>query len=564
VEKIWLDSYPSNVPHTVDLQPEHTLATLIENACQEFAQRPAFSNFGSVLSFADVERSAWSFAAYLQHNQKLVVGERVALMMPNMLAYPITLFGVLLSGGVVVNINPQYTSRELAHQLNDSGARVLVVFESMLSTVAEISEQFPDVHIIVARLGDFMSWPKATLINRLSRHGASKPPGAFHANITLLNAIAAGSREAFSPPHLEQHDLAFLQYTGGTTGRSKGAMLSHGNILANVLQVNAWFAPLTVRGAESIITALPLYHIYALTGNCLAFFSEGGLNCLISDPRNLKSFIKTLKRVRFTAISGVNTLFNALLQHPDFRTVDFTALKFTSGGGMAVQRAVAEHWQSVTGCAIAEGYGLTESSPVVTINRFDVDSFTGCIGLPVPSTEIRIVDDDGLELGLDSPGELCVRGPQVMQGYWNSADETAATLSDDGWLRTGDVALMREGGYLSIVDRKKDLILVSGFNVYPNEIEDVAVCHAQILEASAIGVADEKSMEAVRLVVVRSDPALDEQNVIAWCREQLTNYKVPRSVIFVDELPKSNVGKILRREVRERFGAPLAQDRDPH
>jgi long-chain acyl-CoA synthetase len=554
VEKIWLKSYPPGVPHTIDPDLHGSLVSLIDDACIEFADRPAFTNFGSLMTFSEFDHHAAAFAAYLQNVEGLKPGERVALMMPNMLAYPVALLGVLRCGGVVVNTNPQYTARELAHQLGDSGARIIVVFENMLSTVAEVRERFPTLRIVIARIGDFMSWPKAWLFNRATRRRALMPIPKLANGIRLLSAIKIGITRSFAQPPIDSHDLAFLQYTGGTTGRSKGAMLSHRNIVANVLQVNAWFGALAVRGEEVIVTALPLYHIYALTGNCLAFVSQGGLNCLITDPRNLKTFIKAIKRVPFTTMSGVNTLFNALLQDAEFASVDFSTLKFTSGGGMAVQRAVADHWQRVTGSVIAEGYGLTESSPVVTVNRFDIGSFSGGIGLPVPSTEVRIVDADGNELGVEQAGELCVRGPQVMQGYWNSPEDTADTLDSDGWLSTGDIAVLGADGYLRIVDRKKDLILVSGFNVYPNEIEDIVVSHPGVLEAAAIGIADPKSGEALRLVLVRSDQDLEVETVVAWCREHLTAYKVPRSVVFADDLPKSNVGKILRREVRVLFG----------
>ncbi len=554
MEKIWLKSYPDTVPHTVDPSQHASLVALVDLACREFAERPAFANFGVSMSFAELDRAAEGFAAYLQSFAGVEPGARVALMMPNMLAYPVALIGVLRAGGVVVNTNPQYTARELATQLADSGAHVLVVFENALDTVAGIIEDFPDLRIVVTRIGDFMPWAKGMLINRMARRRAERKVPALPASVPMIEAVERGLAARLTRPALGGDDLAFLQYTGGTTGRAKGAMLTHRNIVANILQVNAWFGPHTARGEEIIITALPLYHIYALTANCFAFLSQGGLNYLITDPRNLKTFIKEMKRVRFTSITGVNTLFNALLQHPDFAGIDFSALKFSSGGGMAVQRAVAEQWQALTGNVLAEGYGLTESSPVVTVNRFDVDTFTGCIGLPVPSTEIRLLDEHGRPLGIDEPGELCVRGPQVMQGYWNNAEETARVLDDEGWLRTGDIAVMRDDGYLRIVDRKKDLIIVSGFNVYPNEIEDVAVAHPGVSEAAAIGVDDEKSGEAVRLVVVRADDDLTRDDLLTWCRERLTGYKVPRSVVFVDALPKSTIGKILRREVRERYG----------
>ena len=552
MDPIWLKSYPSDVPATIDEHAYPSLAALCDAACQEFADRPAFGNYGSQMSFAELDRQARAFAGYLQAHCGIVRGDRVALMMPNILAYPVALLGVLRAGGVVVNTNPQYTPRELKAQLSDAGARAIVIFEQSLATLRATGTALE--HVIVAHLGDCMPRAKGFLFNRAARRRAHTATVDMAEAIPFMRALESGAQAGFAAPAIADSDLAFLQYTGGTTGRSKGAMLSHGNVTANILQVVAWFGGRAERGREIIITALPLYHIYALTGNCFAFMALGGMNYLITDPRDLRSFIKELKRIPFTTISGVNTLFNALLSHPDFTSVDFSHLKFTSGGGMAVQRDVAERWQAVTGCVLAEGYGLTEASPVVAINRFDVSTFTGCIGLPVPSTECKIVDDSGAELAAGIAGELCVRGPQVMQGYWNSPEESANVLRD-GWLHTGDIALIQEDGYLRIVDRKKDMILVSGFNVYPNEIEDVAVAHPGVHEAAAIGVPDDKSGEAVKLVVVRADPALDADSVLDWCRERLTAYKRPRSVVFVDELPKSNVGKILRREVRELHGS---------
>jgi long-chain acyl-CoA synthetase len=554
VENAWRKSYPQDVPYLIDPEQFSSVVSLIDAACEEFPKRPAFANFGSFMSFAEFDRHADAFAAYLQNVALLKPGDRVALMMPNMLAYPVALLGVLRAGGVAVNTNPLYTAHELSHQLQDSGARIIVAFEHALATVSTAVADLAPVQVVVTHLGDFMAWPKAQIFNRVARRRASVPIARIANSVTLLQAIGRGRSTTLTRPQIAAQDLAFLQYTGGTTGRAKGAMLSHRNIVANILQVSAWFGGNVVRGHEIIITALPLYHIYALTGNYLTFLAHGGLNYLISDPRDLKTFVKEIKRVPFTTISGVNTLFNALLHHPDFASVDFSHLKFSSAGGIAVQRSVAEHWQRVTGSVLAEGYGLTETSPVVAANRFDLKTFSGCIGLPLPSTEVRIVDDKGGVLGIDEPGELHVRGPQVMQGYWNNPQETARAIDADGWLGTGDVAILREDGYLRIVDRKKDLILVSGFNVYPNEVEDVAVAQGQVHEAAAIGISDSKSGEAVRLVVVRTDPVLDAETLLTWMREHLTGYKVPRSVVFVDELPKSTVGKILRREVRALHG----------
>ena len=477
MDRPWWKSYPPDVPREIDLTSHDSLVSLCAAACREFAERPVVGNFGVYLRYAELERHSLAFATCLQQRFGVKRGDRVALMMPNILAYPVALLGVLRCGAVVVNTNPQYTPRELAHQLSDAGARVIVIFESVLPTLAAARSETPVEHVIVCRLGDFMPWPQRWFYNlgarRKSPESAVLPVGA----IALMAAIRIGRRHEFTPPTLGHDDLAFLQYTGGTTGRAKGAMLTHGNLVANVLQVVAWFGARAERGREIVITALPLYHIYALTSNCFAFMSQGGMNYLITDPRDLNGFIKELKRVRFTTFTGVNTLFNALVSHPDFASIDFSAFKFTNGGGMAVQRSVAERWQLITGSVLAEGYGLTEASPVVAVNRFDVTAFTGCIGLPVPSTECQIVDEQGCALPANTPGELCVRGPQVMRGYWNAPEETRAVLDADGWLHTGDIAVVQDDGYLRIVDRKKDLILVSGFNVYPNELEDVAAAH---------------------------------------------------------------------------------------
>lgn len=554
MDKPWLNSYPPDMPATIDADAYPSLVHLINQSCTEFADNIAFSNFGSRLHFSELDKAATAFATYLQQTLGLKRGERVALMMPNMLAYPVTLLGALRAGAVVVNVNPQYTERELSHVIEDSGARALVIFEAALAVSASVEASHPALALIVARIGDFMIWPKAMLFNSMARRRAEITVTVPERALSLEQALDAGRKQTFEPVDLCGQDLAFLQYTGGTTGRSKGAMLTHRNIIANLMQINAWFGPKVERGKEIIITALPLYHIYALTGNCFAFMAHGSQNYLISDPRNIRTFVKEMKRVKFTAISGVNTLFNALVQNKAFHELDFSALKFTSGGGMAVQGAVAEQWQRVTGLPIGEGYGLTEASPVVTSNRIDATEFTGSIGLPVPSTEVKIVDDNGTELALNEAGEMWVRGPQVMCGYWNNTEETAAVLSADGWLKTGDIARMDEQGYCYIVDRKKDMVVVSGFNVYPNEIEEVLVQHPDVNEAAAIGVKDEKSGEAVRAVVVSHSDTPDGDAIIAWCRENLAAYKIPRSIVFADALPKSNVGKILRREVREIYG----------
>ncbi len=555
MRNLWLANYPAGVPHEIDSSAYSSLVQLCEEAWKQYPDNRAFGNFSTYLTFSDIERLSGAFASYLQQDAHVRPGDRVAIMAPNILQYPVAMLGVLRAGGIVVNTNPQYTPRELRHQLIDSGAKCIVVFKNMLPTVHEIAGDTPLEYIITTELGDLFPFPKSLVFNLAARRGQAKFTGTFAIEITSFNtALKRGAKATLEPPSIKPDDLAFLQYTGGTTGASKGAMLSHGNVIANVLQVAAWFGGAAVKGNEITITALPLYHVYALTANCFGFFHQGAMNYLITDPRDTTRFIKELMRVPFTAISGVNTLFNSLLTHEKIVEVDFSHLKFSSGGGMAVQTAVAEAWGKLTGSIISEGYGLTEASPVVCANPFDVEEFTGSIGVPVPSTQCKIVKDDGVDATVGEPGELYVRGPQVMQGYWQRPDDTAAAIDEDGWLHTGDIALMREDGFFKIVDRKKDLILVSGFNVYPNEIEEVVALHPFVDEVAAIGVADDKTSEAVKIVVVRSDPGLQAQELITHCRAQLTAYKVPRHVEFVDDLPKSNVGKILRRAVKKQYG----------
>jgi len=558
MDKIWLASYPPGTPQTIDPQRYRSLVDLLDSGCREFGDRPALASFGARLDYAALDRFARSFAAYLQSRCAISPGDRIGLMMPNMLAYPVALLGALRAGAVVVNCNPLYTASELAHQLGDAGVKTLIAFEQALPTIAALPAAVAPTRIIVTRIGDFMPRWRSLLVNFVVRRRAGGKPTMPAAAVGLPDAVDEGARLDFSAPAMTHDDLAFLQYTGGTTGRSKGAMLTHGNVVANVLQASAWFEGNVDRGHEVVITALPLYHIYALTANCFTTIATGGLNCLITDPRDLDGLVRELGRVPFTTMTGVNTLFAALLEHPGFARIDFSTLKFTSAGGMAVQRSVAERWHAVTGCVLAEGYGLTEASPVVTVNRFDVDAFTGSIGLPVPSTEVRIVDDAGHEVAVGEHGELQVRGPQVMRGYWNDPVETARVIDATGWLRTGDIARFDMSGYIYLIDRKKDVILVSGFNVYPAEIEDVVAAHPGVREVAAIGVPDKRSGESVCLVVVRADPALTASAVTDWCRERLTAYKIPRSVQFADTLPKSAVGKILKRNLRERYAARQA------
>ncbi|MCD0505205.1 AMP-binding protein [Bordetella petrii] len=550
MERIWLDSYPPGVPADIDISPYESLLTILDNSCRRFAGRPAYTCLGTTITYAQLDRLSRDFAAWLQ-SRGLRQGDRVALMMPNLLQYPVCLFGALRAGCAVVNCNPLYTAHELAHQLADSGAQAIVIAENFAHT---LQQALPDTalrHVVTTSVGGLLGPLKGLAVNFVVRHikrkvPAWKLPGA----ITLGAALSAGSRLPLQAPALTRADPAFLQYTGGTTGVAKAAVLTHGNMLANLCQAHAWVRGLVREGEECVVTALPLYHVFALTANCLVFMKLGARNLLIVDPRDMSSFIKDLRNTPFSAITGVNTLFRGLLNHPDFAGLDFSRLRLTMGGGMAVQRAVAQRWHEVTGIALAQAYGLTETAPAVTINPLDVTDFTGSIGLPVPSTELSIRDDDGVELPRGETGEICVRGPQVMSGYWNRPDETALVFHRDGFLRTGDMGYVDERGYVFLVDRKKDMILVSGFNVYPNEVEDVAALHPGVREVAAIGVPDERSGEVVKLFVIRRDPELDAQALIAHCRQHLTGYKVPRHVEFRDDLPHTAVGKILRRELR--------------
>ncbi|WP_386066255.1 long-chain-fatty-acid--CoA ligase [Tahibacter sp. UC22_41] len=551
-QRPWLANYPSGVPAEIDLHEFSSVVAVLESACERFRDRPAFSNMGKVLSYDDIDRLSRQFAAFLTGDLGLKRGDRVALMMPNVLQYPIAIFGVLRAGLTVVNTNPMYTPRELKHQLVDSGAAAIVVLDNFAATVAEVLADTPVKHVITTGLGDLLGFPKALITNLVVKYVKKLvPPFRIDGQIRFNDALARGARQTFRRAELGHDDIAFLQYTGGTTGVAKGAMLTHGNLVANMQQASIWIGRNAKLGHEIIITALPLYHIFALTANGLVFMKFGGLNYLITNPRDMPGFVKELSQVRFTAITGVNTLFNGLLNTPGFDQVDFSNLHLTLGGGMAVQRAVAERWKKVTGVTLVEAYGLTETSPAACMNPLDLPEYNGSIGLPIPSTEVSIQDDNGNELPIGDIGELCVRGPQVMKGYWNRPEETAKVLTVSGWLHTGDIARMDEKGYVYIVDRKKDMILVSGFNVYPNEIEDVVATHPGVLEVAAIGVPDEKSGEAVKIIVVRKDPNLTAEDLRQHCKANLTGYKQPRYIEFRDSLPKSNVGKILRRELRD-------------
>ncbi len=553
-ERPWLKSYPEGVPAEIDMGRYASINDLFEQSCRDYSDLPAFSNLGVRLSFSELDRLSRDCGAWLQNGLGLKKGDRVALMMPNVLQYPVALFGALRAGLVVVNVNPLYTPRELSHQLEDSGAAAIIVLANFAHTLAACREKLHHLrHIVITEVGDLLGFPKRPIVNFVVKRVKRMVPAySLSGALDFLDGLSDGARMPLDAPPIAHDDLAFLQYTGGTTGIAKGAMLTHGNLVANMLQASAWISRDLRQGQEVIITALPLYHIFALTANCLVFMSIGGHNVLITNPRDMKAFLKDLEKTPFTAITGVNTLFNALLNQERFRALDFSGLRLALGGGMAVQRPVAERWKQVTGHTLVEAYGLTEASPAVCINPIDLAEYNGSIGLPIPSTDCSIRDEDAgtRELATGEVGELCVRGPQVMRGYWNRPDETQKVLSDDGWLRTGDMGRMDDNGFFYIVDRKKDMILVSGFNVYPNEIEDVAASHPGVLEAGAVGVESESSGEVVKLVVVRKDPSLTADALRDWLRGELTAYKVPKIIEFREELPKSNVGKILRRELR--------------
>ena len=550
MEKIWLKSYPPGVPAEIDVNQYASLREVLEESCAKFGSRPAYSCMGRTITFAELDRLSAAFGAFLQA-RGVTKGARVALMMPNVLQYPVCLFGILRVGCTVVNVNPLYTPRELEHQLDDSGAEMIVVVENFAHTLAEVLSKTEVKHVIVTTIGEMLGL-KGMLVDFVLRYvkkmiPAWEIPGATR----LSDALAEGGKRKLEPVAIGHEDIAFLQYTGGTTGVAKGAMLLHRNIIANLLQAGAWVKPFLGNKRHVVITPLPLYHIFSLTANCLIFMTLGAENVLITNPRDIPGLVKEMSKHSFTAITGVNTLFNALLNNAEFQKLDFSTLQMTLGGGMAVQRAVAERWEKVTGKPLIEAYGLTETSPAATINPLDLPEYNGAIGLPISSTDLVLRDDEGKDVGLGDRGEICIKGPQVMAGYWKRPEETAKIIDRDGWLATGDIGVVDERGYVRIVDRKKDMILVSGFNVYPNEIEAVVAMHPGVLECAAVGVPDEKSGEAVKLFVVKKDPALTAEALLAHCREQLTGYKCPRDVEFRTELPKSNVGKILRRELRD-------------
>jgi len=553
MEKIWLRSYPSGVPEFIDVNEFQSLGQLFEQSCTQYKDRVAYINMGVGITYGELDRLSRDFAAYLQDVLKLPKGARVALMMPNLLQYPVCMFGALRAGYVVVNCNPLYTHRELEHQLKDAGADVIVIVENFAHTLEQALPLLPQLkHVVVTSLGDMLGLAKGTVVNLVVRHVKKMVPAwKLPGHVKFKDVMAKGKGATLRPVPVSHDDIAYLQYTGGTTGVAKGAMLLHRNIIANLQQAHAWIEPFLHKDQQLIITALPLYHIFSLTANCLTFLKIGATNVLITNPRDIPGFVKELGQYKFTVITGVNTLFNALLNNPDFAKLDFSALRAALGGGMAVQKAVAQKWKEVTGKPLIEAYGLTETSPAATINPLDLPEFNGAIGLPISSTEIAIRDDQGNDLPVGQAGEISIRGPQVMKGYWLRPDETEAVFFPDGFLRTGDVGVMDEKGFVRIVDRKKDMILVSGFNVYPNEVEAVVAMHPAVMEVAAVGVPDERSGEAVKVFVVLKDKSVTKESIIAHCKENLTGYKVPHLIEFRDELPKTNVGKILRRALKE-------------
>ncbi|GEA49505.1 long-chain-fatty-acid--CoA ligase [Vibrio inusitatus NBRC 102082] len=551
MNKPWLSRYPSDVPEMIDPDSYPSLVEMFENSVLRFADQPAFLNMGSVMTYRKLEERSRAFAAYLQNELKLKKGDRVALMMPNLLQYPIALFGVLRAGCIAVNVNPLYTPRELEHQLNDAEVETIVIVSNFANTLEQIVDNTPVKNVVLTSLGQMLPTAKGTVVDFVVKYVKGMVPKYdLPGAISFKQALHKGRRLQYVKPFMSGEDIAFLQYTGGTTGVAKGAVLTHRNMVANVLQAKGAYAAKLEEGKELVVTALPLYHIFALTVNGLLFLELGANNLLITNPRDIPTFVKELKKVPFTAITGVNTLFNALVNNEDFHELNFSRMKLAVGGGMAVQQAVADKWKKTTGVFLLEGYGLTECSPLVSGCPHDMTDYNGAIGLPVPSTEVRIVNDEGEPLENTEIGELQVRGPQVMQGYWKRPEATREVITQDGWLSTGDIVKFDDEGFLHIVDRKKDMILVSGFNVYPNEIEDVVALHGKVLEVAAIGEPHDVSGETVKICVVKRDPSLTKDELINHCRQHLTGYKIPRIVEFMEDLPKTNVGKILRRELR--------------
>lgn len=555
MDKFWLKSYPADIPAEIDITQYRSLVHLMEEAFRKYADRPAYICMGKSITFAEVDALSKKFGAWLQ-SKGLQKGARVAVMMPNVLQYPIAIPAILRAGYVVVNVNPLYTPRELEHQLIDSGAEAIIILENFARTLEKVIDKTSVKHVVVARMGDLLGGAKGMIVNFVVRNVKKLVPAfSLPDSVPFNRMLSEASGMVLKPVELSHDDVAFLQYTGGTTGVSKGATLVHRNMIANVLQSDAWLQPALIAEPRvdqlMIVCALPLYHVYALTVCYLVGVRAGAVNLLIPNPRDIPAFIKELSKYKFNMIPAVNTLFNALLNHPDFAKLDFSSLKVTAAGGMAIQKVVAEKWYKTTGCPIAEGYGMSETSPIVISNLCGVAEHNGSIGIPFPSTDIMILDDEGRPVPLGQPGEIAIRGPQVMAGYWKRPDETAKVMTPDGFLKSGDIGTMDANGYIRIVDRKKDMILVSGFNVYPNEIEDVVAAHSGVLECACVGVPDANTGEAVKLFVVRRDPSLTVEQLTAYCKEQFTGYKRPKYIEFRDQLPKTNVGKILRRELRD-------------
>ena len=549
--KIWHKGYDAGVPYEINPNEYSSINDVLDVGFTKFRTLAAFHNMGTTLSYGEVDILSKKFASYLQNDLQLQKGDRVALMMPNILQYPIALFGILRAGLIAVNVNPLYTPRELEHQLKDAGCKAIVIYANSASVLEKIIAATPVKTVILTEIGDMLKFPKNYIVNFVIKNVKKMvPPFNISNAINFKECLSKGNADKFKKIDVKLEDTAFLQYTGGTTGVAKGAVLTHKNIVANMLQARAWIKNLITDGKEIIITPLPLYHIFSLTANCFIFNSVGALNVLITNPRDIPGFVKELKKWKFTAITGVNTLFNGLLNNEEFKKLDFSHLKVSLGGGMAVQKAVAERWKQVTGRPLIEAYGLTETSPAACINPMTLKDYNGLIGLPLPSTEVEIKDDNGKSMPIGEIGEICIRGPQVMAGYYNRPDETAKVMTRDGYFKTGDLGYMDEQGYTKIVDRKKDMILVSGFNVYPNELEDVIAQHPKVLECAAIGMPDEKSGEVVKVFIVKKDDSLSKDEVMKFCRDNLTSYKVPKIVEFRNELPKSNVGKILRKDLR--------------
>jgi long-chain acyl-CoA synthetase len=549
--KIWHKSYDAGVPYEINPNEYSSINDVLEVGFTKFKDLPAFHNMGTTLSYEQIDVLSRKFASYLQNDLQLQKGDRVAIMMPNILQYPVALFGVLRAGLIAVNVNPLYTPRELEHQLKDAGCKAIVIFANSAAVLEKILPNTPVKTVILTEIGDMLKFPKNYIVNFVIKNVKKMVPAFNIPNaIDFMDCLSKGNADKFKKADVKLEDIAFLQYTGGTTGVAKGAILTHKNIVANMIQARAWIKNLITDGKEIVITPLPLYHIFSLTANCFIFNSVGALNVLITNPRDIPGFVKELKKWKFTAITGVNTLFNGLLNNEEFKKLDFSHLKVALGGGMAVQKSVADRWKQVTGLPLIEAYGLTETSPAACINPMTLKDYNGLIGLPLPSTDIEIKDDNGKTMPLGEIGEICVRGPQVMAGYYNRQDETDKVMTKDGFFKTGDLGYMNEQGYSKIVDRKKDMILVSGFNVFPNELEDVISQHPKVLECAAIGVPDEKSGEAVKVFIVKKDEGLTKEDLMKFCREQLTSYKVPKTIEFRTELPKSNVGKILRKDLR--------------